>query len=36
MQNFGMPPPFVITWAEGLSTELVGKDLFFGQKLDLI
>ena len=26
-------PPFV-TWAEGLSTERVGEDLFFGQKQD--
>ena len=25
--------PFV-TWAEGLCTETVGKDLFFGQKPD--
>ena len=35
MQNCGMAPPFV-TWAEGLSTETVGEDLFFGQKLDYI
>ena len=27
------PPPFV-TWAEGLSAETVGEDLFFGQKPD--
>ena len=29
MQNCDMAPPFV-TWAEGLNTETVGEDLFFG------
>ena len=34
MQNCGMAPHFV-TWAEGLSTEAVGEDLFFGLHLIL-
>ena len=34
MQNCGMAYPFV-TWAEGLSTETVGEDLFFGLHLIL-
>ena len=34
MQSCGMPP--FVTWAEDLSTETVGKDLFFGQKSDYI
>ena len=28
MQNCGSPPPPLVTWAEGLSTETVGEDLF--------
>ena len=34
MQNCGMATHFV-TWAEGLSTEAVGEDLFFGLHLIL-
>ena len=34
MQNCGMAPHFV-TWAEGLSTEAVSEDLFFGLHLIL-
>ena len=33
MQNCGIVPPFV-TWAEGLSTQAVGEDLF-GSKTGL-
>ena len=32
MQNYGMPPPPFVAWAEGLSTETVGEDLFFLDK----
>ena len=35
MQNCGMPPPPFLTWAEDLSTETMGEDLFFWPKTGL-